>query len=83
MLRSEWKDAVMKILRSGTNKIIEKAITILEETQDGIEAAKVLPKFMSAEGMLLKALGKSGGKGYSVGMKILDESLECYCFYSF
>lgn len=66
MLRSEWKDAVMKILRSGTNKIIEKAIKVFEETQDGIEASKILPKFMSTESMLFKALGKSGGKGFSV-----------------
>ena len=66
LLRSEWKEAVMMILRSGNNKVVEKAISLFEENQDGVEAAKLLPKNMSSEIMLLKALGTSGGKGYSV-----------------
>lgn len=68
MLRSEWKEAVMLLLRSGTNKIVEKAISLFESSGDGAEAAKILPKFMSTEITLFKALGKSGGKGYSVSI---------------
>ena len=72
LLRSEWKEAFYKILRSGTNNIIEKAITKFEESQDGVAAANLLPKFMSNEIILLKALGRSGGKGFSV-MNIIEE----------
>ena len=69
MLKSEWKEAVMGILQSNhsNGNVIQKAIAVWENTQDGLEAAKALPKSMHSEAQLFRALGKSGGKGYSVG----------------
>ena len=70
MLRSEWKEAVMGILNSNhsNGNVMQKAIKKWEETQSGAEAAKVLPKFMHSEAQLFRALDKSGGKGFSVGL---------------
>ena len=76
MLRSEWKESVMGILESNNSNgnVVKKALAVLEETQNGFEAAKVLPKYMHSEIQLLNALGKSGGKGYSVGARGAGEA---------
>lgn len=76
MLRSEWKEAVMGILNSNhsNGNVMQKAIKVWEETKSGAEAAKVLPKFMHSEAQLFRALDKSGGKGFSVGVR---EGVQC------
>ena len=68
MLNSDWKEAVMGILESNhsNGNVMKKALKVWEETQDGFEAAKMLPKYMHSEIQLFRALGKSGGKGFSV-----------------
>ena len=66
MLRSEWESAVLAILESSGKGETEKAAAKLRETGDGLEAMKLLPKSLLTESKLLRALGKSGGKGYSV-----------------
>ena len=68
MLNGDWKEAVMGILESNhsNGNVMKKALAAWEETQDGFEAAKVLPKYMHSEIQLFRALGKSGGKGFSV-----------------
>ena len=68
MLNGDWKEAVMGILESNhsNGNVMKKVLAAWEETQDGFEAAKVLPKYMHSEIQLFRALGKSGGKGFSV-----------------
>ena len=66
MLRSEWESAVLAILESSGKGETEKAAEKRRETGDGLEALKLLPKSFQTESKLLRALGKSGGKGYSV-----------------
>lgn len=66
MLRSEWESAVLAILESSGKVETEKAASVLRETGDGLEALKLLPKSFQTESKLLRALGKSGGKGFSV-----------------
>ena len=78
MLRNEWEAAVMAILRSNRSGGMVEALRVYEETKDGLEALKVsverggdaqkLPRYMSTEIALFRALGKSGGKGFSVGV---------------
>ena len=78
MLRNEWEAAVMAILRSNRSGGMVEALRVYEDTKDGLEALKVsverggdaqkLPRYMSTEIALFRALGKSGGKGFSVGV---------------
>lgn len=71
MLRSEWEDAVLEILQSSGNVETQKAVEVLQKTGDGFEAMKLLPRHYSMEIQLLRALGKSGGKGFSVETRSL------------
>lgn len=84
MLNGDWKEAVMGILESNhsNGNVMKKALAAWEETQDGFEAAKVLPKYMHSEIQLFRALGKEWGKRIQCTTIKIRLVIECSGFTS-